>query len=136
MFKRIACVVLWLSVLIGLAACQPANVEVVTNADIVGTWMAGHYCVRFESDGTYQAAGSMAGLDIANPPDSGTYQVENGYVTLVSGLDSRDCSSGDVGIYHVTIAGAGRLEFSLQEDFCRMRRSPVTYTQLYEPMES
>ncbi|MCB9452237.1 MAG: hypothetical protein H6672_12415 [Anaerolineaceae bacterium] len=136
MSKRVIIIALWLFALLITASCQPATEQAVADNSLVGTWMTGHYyCIRFQGDGTYQAAGSMEGLDIASPPDSGTYTIQDGYVTLISSAGSRDCSSGDVGYYQVTTTSDGSMEFTMQEDFCKMRRSPLSTTFIFEPME-
>ena len=90
---------------------------------------------QFRDDGTFRADQTLDGLNSDSPEDLGTYQVENGVLTLTSGDTSRFCSPGDVGIADLFLTEKGELAFAMREDSCSMRAAPSSAPQLFDRVE-
>jgi len=93
--------------------------DVLVREAVIGTWGPAA-ALRFEADGTYRLAHSLAGLDDRSW-DSGTYRVEGGVLTFVSGADTYACRPGDVGSWWVRFDAADWLALAQIEERCTRR---------------
>ena len=72
----------------------------------IGVWVrAGHYA-RHDADGTYHTFHNRADLLAERPYDGGTYAIEHGVVTYVSGDDSDVCDPGDRAVFRLQMTDA------------------------------
>ena len=62
---------------------------------MVGSWRCGAF-TRFDADGTYGRYLSLEYLRSGRSYDSGTYAVDGGVITMVSGDDSEVCEAGQL----------------------------------------
>jgi len=93
--------------------------DVLLREAIIGTW--GHsYALRLEADGAYRLAHTVAGLD-DHAWDSGSYRVEGGVITFVSGADTYACKPGDVGSWWVRFGAADGFSLAQIEESCARR---------------
>jgi hypothetical protein len=92
--------------------------EMVREA-VIGTW-GPSAAMRFEADGTYRFAHSVAGLD-ERAWDSGSYRVEGGGITFVSGADTYSCRPGDVGSWWLRFDAEDWLAIGGIEEGCSAR---------------
>lgn len=120
---------------------SPTSVAAVTTAiesaaDIIGTWrwQTASFHLLFQPDGSYRADESLVGLHTDSPEDLGTYQVQAGILTTISGKTSRYCRPGDAGVYKIYLTAAGQLALVLQKDACTVRNPPSTAPQLFDPI--
>lgn len=93
--------------------------DVLVREAIIGTWGTSG-TLRLEADGTYRLAYSVAGLD-DRAWDSGTYQVEGGVITFVSGADAYACRPGDVGSWWVRFDAADWVTLVQIDELCAQR---------------
>ena len=93
--------------------------DVLLREAIIGTW-GPSAALRFEADGTYRLANSVAGLD-DRAWDNGSFSVDGGAITFVSGADSYSCKPGDVGSWWLRFDAADRLMIVGFEEHCSAR---------------
>ena len=114
-----------------LTACgslQGESSDSLTAEDIIGTWawQSGAFFLQFREDGTYRASEILSNLNTDVPQDQGTYIVENGVLTLISGEMTRYCNEGDVGKAALSFGDNGEMELTLQSEECIIRKPPPT----------
>lgn len=123
------------------ADAEPATPEpgapVASAGEITGVWKMQTFDFHFlfRDDGTYVANQSFAGLTGDAPEDLGTYTVEGGVLTLISGPATRFCKPGETGSYNLYLSDAGELVFVVREDQCSMRAAPPGVPQFFGRVE-
>jgi hypothetical protein len=86
---------------------------------LVGTWRMGDSLVRFDADGSYQAAGAASDFD-TDAASRGTWSMAEGVLT-VTPADATVCE-GQPGSYRVGMNEAGDgFRFTLEDDACADR---------------
>jgi len=120
---------------------SPTPVAALTTAiesasDIVGTWRwrSASFHLLFQPDGNYRADQSLTGLHSDSPEDLGTYQVQAGVLTWISGKTTRYCRPGDTGVYTIYLTATGQLALVLQKDACAIRTPSSTAPQIFDPI--
>ncbi|NPV66040.1 MAG: hypothetical protein HPY64_02705 [Anaerolineae bacterium] len=111
---------------------------VLSAEEILGTWrwQLGMFHFQFRADGTFRANQSYEGLDADTVEDLGTYQVQNGVLTLTSGETTRFCRPGEVGVYTVYRAeGEDQLALVVREEACYMRAPSSPRPQLFNQVD-
>ncbi len=100
-----------------------------TVEDLTGTWRAiepGSY-VQFNADGTYRIA--LSAEDVENTTvEEGQYTLEGTLFTFISSDESRNCASGQRGIYEMEVleegpSGEDQIRQIQVEDECSIRGS-------------
>lgn len=109
------------------AACGDDGQPSITVEDLTGTYFQSSASVyaRFDEDGTFRVANSVAKLDENPDIDLGQFLLEGTLITLMSSDESPTCP-GLSGSYQVELTEEGRLQFVLEEDPCGIRKSPTS----------
>ena len=106
------------------SACGGDGEEGITIEDFTGRWVqlsTGVYN-QFNEDGTFRVAvGSVANLE-DDPTDLGEFRLEGTLITFITSDESPNCA-GQSGTYQVELTEEGHLQFTLEEDPCRLRAS-------------
>ncbi len=102
---------------------------------MVGPWRCGAF-TRFEADGTYARFLSLEYLRSGRSYDSGTYVVEAGVVTTVSGDDSEVCEAGQLLRHRWDVIDADTFAVPRIETDCpyfaQVAHMPFTFRRLHE----
>lgn len=102
---------------------------------IVGPWRFGAY-TRFDADGTYAHFLNLEYMRSGRSYDSGTYAIEDGVLTTVSGDDSEVCEAGHFFHAHWDVIDADTFTVVPIETDCpyiaRVARIPFTSRRLHE----
>jgi hypothetical protein len=128
--KKMATVTLILSaMLLFLCACQTSSN--FTKEDLVGTWeWKGQFFVRFDLDGSFQMAIPEYGYQLDNiPADIGVFELEGTKLTLISDVESMECS-GQTGIYNIEQVEDSGILLVPEEDDCFNRSSGLENSPL------
>ena len=102
---------------------------------MVGPWRCGAF-TRFDADGTYGRYLSLEYLRSARSYDSGTYAVEGGVITTVSGDGSEVCEAGQLIRFSWDVIDADTFAVATGETDCphfaRIAHMPFTFRRLHE----
>ena len=106
------------------AACGDDGQPPITVEDLTGTWFQSSASVyaRFDGDGTFRVANSVAKLEENPDVDIGQFRLEGTLITLMSSDESPRCP-GLSGSYQVQLTEEGHLQFDEQDDPCGPRTS-------------
>jgi len=100
--------------------------------EILGTWSAGNYYIRFDSDGTFRQAHALDDLD-SLPYAVTSYQFEGSEMVItevsVSGVPS--CGS-KIGRYEIRLLENGSIQIVTIKDQCPPRAGDIART--YKPV--
>jgi len=119
------------------AAARPTQeFTLATSAqEILGTWRAGNYYLRFDTDGTFRAAHALDKLD-NQPYAIVSYQFEGTKMVIadisVSGVPP--CGE-EIGSYEVRLLESGNMQILLIKDQCTQRAGDIGgRARVYEPV--
>ena len=102
---------------------------------MIGPWRCGAF-TRFEADGTYARFLSLEDLRSGHAYDSGTYDLEGGVITTVSGEDSEVCEAGQRIRFSWDVIDADAFAVATGETdylhFARIAHMPFTFRRLHE----
>lgn len=102
----------------------------------IGTWWdARGVWVHFDTDGTYRYAQTRSGLDadlaergsadwVATFLEYGTFTIDAGILTMVSGEATNWCPPGSAGTHRFHVIDPDQIEITLIEDACFRRLAP------------
>ena len=105
----------------------------VTSADeIVGTWRAGRYFIRFDSDGTFRQAHALDDLE-SQPYAISSYQFQGGeMVTTEISVSGVPTCGKKVGRYEIRLLESGNIRIVTIKDSCAPRGEDTAGE--YEPV--
>jgi len=102
---------------------------------MIGPWRCGAF-TRFEADGTYARFLSLEDLRSGRSYDGGTYAVDGGVITTVSGEDSQVCEAGQLARFSWDVIDADTFVVAATETDCphfaRIAHMPFTFRRLHE----
>jgi hypothetical protein len=105
---------------------------ITSTEDIVGTWHAGNYYIRFDKDGTFRQAHALDKLD-SQPYTIISYQFEGTKMVItevsVSGVPTCGIKTGS---YEIRLLESGSIRIEAIKDECTQRRNDIS--KEYEPV--
>jgi len=110
-----------------------AFTQATSAEEIVGTWFAGNYFIRFDNDGTFRQAHALDNLE-SQPYAISSYQFEGTKMVIteisVSGVPS--CGK-KIGSYEIRLLESGNIRIVAIKDQCPPRAGDVAGE--YEPVQ-